>query len=63
MFVTSVCRCGALKNNAGHCPRCGSTGHISVKDPVKKLRRKIENRLRNSEDEVIIKTAAFLGVR
>ena len=61
--MTSVCRCGALKNNAGHCPRCGSTGHISVKDPVKKLRRKIENRLRNSEDEVIIKTAAFLGVR
>jgi hypothetical protein len=61
MTPLTRCDCGVLRHNVGQCPNCGR-GYYDI-DPVKKLRRKIENTLRNSEDKVIIKTAEFLGVK
>ena len=55
------CDCGSFINNVGACPRCGKG--VYEMDPVKRLRRKIENHLRQAEDRVVIKTAEFLGVK
>ena len=55
------CACGAFINRVGGCHKCGKVSYEV--DPVKRLRRKIENLLRNAEDKIIIKTAEFLGVK
>ena len=56
------CDCGAIIQNNTQCPYCGK-GHYEVNDPVRRLRRRVEDVLRKSKDEVVIKTAEFLGVK
>jgi hypothetical protein len=49
------CDCGTFRNDVGQCPNCGR-GYCEV-DPVKKVRRRIEDYLRKADSETIVRIA------
>ena len=61
MTPLTRCDCGQFRNNVGQCPNCGR-GFYEV-DPVKKLRRRVEDYLRKADNETVMKVASDLNIK
>jgi hypothetical protein len=55
--------CGCITSNVEPCWHCGEMPDIQNTDQIKKLRRRIEDTLRKSKEDVIIKVADFLNIK
>ena len=49
------CECGSFVNQFGICPNCGQ-GFYEI-DPVKKIRRRLEDYLRKADSGTIVRIA------